>query len=47
MTAPRISAKSNENMDVIPRLLLLFPEISGNIKFPESLEPYMWVSNRV
>jgi len=48
MTAPTISAKSNENMDVITFQTLAnifgnfrkYPEISGNIKFPESLQPY-------
>jgi len=44
MTAARISAKSNENMDVITSQALAnisgnFQKISGNIKFPESLQP--------
>jgi len=37
MMAPRISAKSNENMDIITSQALA--NISGNIKFPESLQP--------
>jgi len=42
MTAPRISAKSNQNMDIITSQALA--NISGrkfsrNIKFPESLQP--------
>jgi len=45
MTAPGISAKSNENMDVITFQALAnisgnFRKISRNIKFPESLQPY-------
>ena len=44
MTAPRISAKSNENMDAITSQAFAnisgnFRKISGNIKFPESLQP--------
>jgi len=43
MTAPRISAKSNENMDVITSQAVAkngnFRKISENIKFPESLQP--------
>ena len=32
-------------MDVVTsRLLLIFPEISGNIIFPENLQPYSWAS---
>ena len=46
MTAPRISAKSNENMDVLTSQAIAnipgnFRKISGNIKFPESLQPYV------
>jgi len=45
MMAPRMSAKSNENMDVITSQALAnisgnFQKIFGNIKFSESLQPY-------
>jgi len=39
ITVPRISANSNENVDVITSQT--FANISRNIKFPESLQPYM------
>ena len=44
MTAHRISAKSNENMDGITSQAVAnisgnFRKISENIKFPESLQP--------
>jgi len=43
MTAPRISAKLNENMDIITFQALV--NISGNIKFPESLQPWPHITH--
>jgi len=40
--SPRISVNSNENYKLYNfRLLVMFPEISGNIKFPENSQPYI------
>jgi len=30
---------------IISRLLLIFPEISRNIQFPENLQPYQQMTN--
>jgi len=39
---PRISGNWNENYRPynFQALAIIFPEISGNIKFPENLQPY-------
>ena len=50
---PEVSANSNEHYIVITsRILLIFVEISGNVKFPENLQPqeqadvhlHLWMS---